>query len=103
VSAGDGFETADVHVEPYLGSGSAGPVYGPPDAFPCLLSRQTRMVRDAQHREVVSSATLYATDPALRLPRSGDRAVLPDGARLAVIATVTHEDDTDRVVEVQLA
>ncbi|TMR97537.1 hypothetical protein [Nonomuraea basaltis] len=60
-----------VVIEPYLGDGAYGPVYGPPVTYPCLADDERRMVRDAEGNEVVSELTLTL------LPG----AVIPAGSR----------------------
>ncbi|WP_336214386.1 hypothetical protein [Nonomuraea sp. LPB2021202275-12-8] len=46
-------------IEPYLGDGAYGPVWGPPVTVRCLVDDERRLVRDEQGLEVVSDTTLY--------------------------------------------
>lgn len=49
-----------VTVTPYLGGGASGPVYGPTQTVACWIEDETKLVRDNEGSEVVSSATIYA-------------------------------------------
>jgi len=98
----DEWQDQTVTLRPLLGSGGMGDVYGPPVAVAVLLDESTRLVRDADAAEVVSSATLYA-DPGVVAP-PGSTVTLPDGSVRTVITTsVHHADDADLAgVEVAL-
>lgn len=49
-----------VTVEPFVGDGAYGPVYGDPATVRCLIDDTRRMVRDTDGVEVVSETTLFA-------------------------------------------
>ncbi|MDT9688194.1 hypothetical protein Q5762_07460 [Streptomyces sp. P9(2023)] len=93
----------EVTVEPYLGSSSIGPRYGPAVAVACFLDQQSRTVRDKTGREVTSSSTFYAR-PGLVCPAES-RVTLPDGRKTTVIARLDRDGGgmpTPDHVEVQL-
>ncbi|MEV4749074.1 hypothetical protein AB0K21_22070 [Streptosporangium sp. NPDC049248] len=46
-------------VEPLVGEGAYGPVYGPQVSEPCLADDKRQLVRDANGLEVVSDTTVY--------------------------------------------
>lgn len=100
------WQTDGVTLRAYRGSGPLGDTYADPAPYPCLVDRSTRLVRDAQAREVVSSATLYATGPAATVPPVGSLVRLAPGeAEREVIATAEHDVDALelRTVEVMLS
>jgi len=74
-----------VTVEPYLGEGSHGPVYGSAATVACLLDQVTTLVRAPDGREVTSSAS-YITPPD-HDPPPGSRVTLP-GGRVTTVITV---------------
>lgn len=78
-----------VTVEPLLGAGTYGPVYGPPTAVRCYLDEGTRMVRSSTGEQVTSSSTAYA-DPDTTAP-PGSRVTLPDGRTTTVIAALRRD------------
>jgi hypothetical protein len=47
-----------ITVEPYLGQGGAGPLYGPPVEVEAYVEARRRLVRDTAER-LVSSTTVY--------------------------------------------
>lgn len=48
-----------VVVEPYLGAGATGPIYGPPVEVRCFVDDKRRLVRAPDTSEVVSETTVY--------------------------------------------
>ncbi|MEU6342220.1 hypothetical protein ABZ883_14910 [Streptomyces sp. NPDC046977] len=97
------FMRREVTVEPYLGDGSHGPLYGPPTTVRCFLEERTRRVRDAEGREVTSSSTVYSDLAANCPPES--RVTLPGGRQTTVIAALRHDGGglpTPDHLEVQL-
>jgi hypothetical protein len=85
-------ETFFVHtvtLTPLTGVGAYGDVYGPPVAdVPCMVDETTRMVRDREGSQVVSSATVYAAPDAPAAP-PGSLMTLTSG-RTAVVITETR-------------
>jgi hypothetical protein len=78
-----------VTVEPYEGTGSYGPVYGPPVAgIPALVSASVRMVRDRTGAQVASTAQVI-TAPGLDCP-AGSRITLPDGRVTTALTVAQH-------------
>jgi hypothetical protein len=95
-----------VTIREYLGSGPYGDAYAAAVPYPCIVDHTTRLVRDAQAREVVSSATLYATGPDATVPPTGSLVRLkPDEREHEVIGTAEHDVDglELRTVEVMLS
>ncbi|MER8233472.1 hypothetical protein [Streptomyces sp. NPDC094049] len=92
-----------VTVEPYVGVGPSGPVYGPAVTVRCLKEDCTRLVRGPDGDEVVSSATFYALPGTVAPAKS--RVRLPGGWRTTVIAFIDADGGhlgTPNHVEVQL-
>ncbi|WP_217370133.1 hypothetical protein [Nonomuraea antri] len=85
----------DVTIEPYLGSGSFGPVWGPPVTVRALVDNRRRRVRSASGTEVISESTirvqLTVTCPV------GSRVTLPDGRTGVAITNARHDGGTVRV------
>ncbi|MFE7262254.1 hypothetical protein ACFU9B_09325 [Streptomyces sp. NPDC057592] len=77
-----------IGVEPYLGDGAYGPLYGPLVEHPALVGQTTRVVRAADGREVVSSAQVIAA-PDMDCP-AGSRVTLPGGRITTAISTAAH-------------
>ena len=73
-----------ITVEPYLGDGAYGPVYGPPVVVRCLLDDKVREVRSPTGEQVVSSSTAYCPPGTAAPP--GSRVTVPDGRQSSVIA-----------------
>jgi hypothetical protein len=46
-------------VEPYLGNGAHGPIYGPPVTVMCFVEDKRRLIRGLDGSEVVSESTSY--------------------------------------------
>lgn len=79
-----------VTVEPHLGeSGYGGAIYGPPVNVPCFVDETTRMVRDSNGSETVSSSTIYAAPDAPIT--GGSRVTLPSGDTTTVISSSRHD------------
>jgi hypothetical protein len=94
-----------VTVEPYLGDSAYGPVYGTPvPNVQCFIEEETRLVRDKDGRQVVSSTTFYCRLSAVEAPPES-RVTLPDGRQTTVIAAKPHDGGglpTPDHLEVQL-
>lgn len=73
------WRTHTISVEPYLGAGAYGSVYGPPVSVQCRVEDGVRLVRSAGGDEAVSSSTVYCdTD-----------VVIPAESRVTVNGRVT--------------
>jgi hypothetical protein len=93
-----------VTVEAYEGEGAHGPVYAAGVSVRALVRPQTRMVRAADGREVVSSSSAFARRGLTAPP--GSRVTLPDGRTTTVIAFLDQDGGglpTPDHVEIQLA
>lgn len=92
-----------VTITPKTGDGAYGPVFGPPvPDVPAWVDEQTRLVRDSDGVEVVSSATVYARAGTVAPP--GSRLVLPSGRDAEVIAcTVRDSGPLDLPDHVEIA
>lgn len=72
-----------VTVEPYLGDGGRGPLYGAPQSVPCYLEHKTRVARASDGREVTSTSQVFCDlGPAVT---TESRVTLPDGRRPLVL------------------
>ncbi|MFD3614432.1 hypothetical protein ACFWWT_04115 [Streptomyces sp. NPDC058676] len=94
----------EVVVEPYEGDSAVGPLYGDPVAVRCFLEERNRLVRNAEGREVTSSATFYCRLDAVTAPPES-RVVLPSGRQTTVVAQLPHDGGglpTPDHLEVQL-
>jgi hypothetical protein len=92
-----------ITVEPLMGNGPSGPVYGPPVTVRGLLRQQIRLVRGPAGDEVTSTSTVYA--PLDTVAPAKSRVTLPDGRRTTVIAAVRQDGGglpTPDHMEVQL-
>jgi hypothetical protein len=78
-----------VSVEAYLGSGSKGDVYGPPETVRCLIDEKTTQVV-SPGGQIVTSGSSYITRPDHR-PPPNSRVTLPDGRKTTVI-TIARAD-----------
>jgi len=67
-------------IEPYLGAGAHGDLFGPPVTVACFADDKRRRVRSAGGDEVISETTLYC-----RLDTDA-----PAGSRVAVNGRTTH-------------
>lgn len=81
-----------VTVEPQIGEGSEGDLYGPAESVACFLDDERRLVRGATGAEVVSETTLICRlgNASKFLPDS--RVTLPDGRVSTVILTKRRDD-----------
>lgn len=78
-----------ITVEPYAGDTAYGPTYGPPVSdVPALVSEQVRQTRDAEGRQVVSTASVIA-GPDLDCP-TGSRITLPSGRTTRALSVGRH-------------
>ena len=76
-----GFLPHMVTVKPLTGSGGLGPVYGSPFAVPAMVEEGSRLVRDADGAEVVSSARVHC----------GFDVVVPVGSMVTVWSGTARE------------
>lgn len=77
-----------ITIEPYLGDSAYGKRYGPAvEDVPALVSETVKTVRNAEGREVTSTAQVIA-EPGLDCPAES-RITLPDG-RTTTALTVAH-------------
>jgi hypothetical protein len=93
----------EITIEPYLGSTSTGPRYGPATTVRCLVDEQTRGVRSPAGEQVTSTSTAYA-DPGTQAPQFS-RVTLPSGRVTTVIQTKARDGGglpTPDHVEIQL-
>ena len=79
------FYVHTVTTEAPLGSGSHGPVYGDPVTVSCFVASGTRMVRNPDGDEVVSTAQITAAPGDAEAFPPGARVTLPWGAVTKVI------------------
>lgn len=80
-----------VQVETLQGATSTGTVYDPAVKVACFADTTIRLVKDADGRQVVSSATLYTSD-VRGLFTAGSRVTLPDGSTVQVLTAARHDD-----------
>lgn len=78
-----------ITIEPYLGDGGTGPLYGPPATTKCFLDAKVRMVRSMAGREVTSTSTAYC--PLATVCPAESRVTLPDGRIALVIAALRRD------------
>lgn len=78
-----------IAIEPYLGDGGTGPLYGPPVSARCFLDAKVRMVRSMAGREVTSTSTAYC--PLATVCPAESRVTLPDGRTALVIAALRRD------------
>lgn len=79
----------EVVVEPHLGTGPAGPVYGEPVTYRAYVEDRRQLVRSATGAEVVSETTTYL-NPGADIPAES-RVTLPSGRRATVISVADQE------------
>lgn len=94
----DDFYVHTVTLTPVLGEGAYGPTYGEATQVQCFVDEQTRLVRDQDGAEVVSSATIYAHPGTVVAP--GSTVLLPSGRTATVLTTaarVVGDPDVDHV------
>jgi hypothetical protein len=77
-----------ITVEPYLGTGAYGTVYGEPAAAAALVAETVKHIRDATGAITVSTAQIYA-GPELDCP-VGSRVILPDGRITRALTVASH-------------
>lgn len=78
-----------ITVEPLLGTGTYGPVYGPAVTVRCFLDQATRMVRSPNGEQVASSSTAYCRLATVAPP--GSRVTLR-GGRITTVITRLERD-----------
>jgi hypothetical protein len=84
------FQPHTVTVSTRVGVTGAGEVFADPVPVKCWRDDEVRLVRDADGQQVVSSTTLYTSDPRdLWAPGS---VVDVDGRDATVIAAARHDD-----------
>ncbi|MDX3065396.1 hypothetical protein PV518_25005 [Streptomyces sp. ND04-05B] len=81
----------EVTVEAKEGEGPYGPTYAAPVTVRCFVEQKTRLVRNAEGDEVVSSSTVFCQLDALAQPPPKSRVTLADGTKTKVIAA--HRND----------
>lgn len=79
-----------VSVETRTGQGAYGDMFGSATEVPCFISDQTRLVRNTNAEEVVSSITLYAPLDSATQFTPGSRVAV-NGRTAFVISTARHE------------
>lgn len=92
-----------VTVEPYIGDGAYGPVYGPSTTVRAMVDEQTREVRAPDGEQVTSSSTVYCRPEVDAPPQS--RVTLPSGRTTRVIAAHPRDGGglpTPDHIEIQL-
>lgn len=78
-----------ITIEPYLGDGAYGPIYGPPSLpIRALVAETVRTVRDRTGREVTSTAQVI-TRPGLDCPAES-RITLPSGRVTTALHVAAH-------------
>ena len=86
------FKVHTVTVEPQLGEGGLGDVYGPSIPILGFLDYTTRLVRSRTGAEVVSSSTFYTElSEASQFPLDS-KVTLPDGRITYVLAAAPRDD-----------
>jgi hypothetical protein len=88
----DMFRVHTVTVEPQLGEGSTGDVYGPAESVLGFLDYERKLVRSAEGAEVVSEATFYCDlEWTNRFPPDS-RVTTPAGVVTFVIGNAPKDD-----------
>lgn len=77
-----------VTIEPFLGNGATGPIYGPPVTVPCFRDDKRRLVRAMNGSQVISESTVYCLPGTVAPPES--RINL--GTRTATVITTAIRD-----------
>lgn len=85
----DDFYVHTVTITPVAGEGAYGTTYGTPVPVACFVDETTRLVRDQDGAEVVSSATIFAAPGTVAA--TGSTVRLPSGRDATVITTQTHD------------
>ncbi|WP_435109925.1 hypothetical protein [Nocardiopsis synnemataformans] len=81
----------DITVEPHLGSGAHGSVYGAPVTVRALMDAKRRRIRDTEGDEVISETTLRVRLDVAQHFATGSRVTLPDGTMPTVIRADRHD------------
>jgi hypothetical protein len=81
--------THTLTVEPYVGNGAHGPVFGPAVAVTGFLDQTERLVRASNGTEVVASSTFFC-DLDTNIPVES-RVTLPDGKVHSVVQLGTFD------------
>lgn len=90
----DDFAEFYVHTvtsEPFLGSGSHGPIFGGPVDVSCFVNETTRFVRDSEGVEVLSTATIAAPKGEATHFPAGSLVTLPSGRVSRVLSLVVAD------------
>ena len=82
-----------ITVEPLLGDGPYGEMYGPPAVVPCFLDRGRRLVRNANGDEVVSEVTAYCPLSAEESFPTDSRVTLPGTTETVAYVIAAHPRD----------
>lgn len=93
-----------ITIEPYLGDGATGPLYGPGVVVRCLVEQQTRMTRVGEDRQVVSTTIAFC--PLATVCTTQSRVTLADGRRPEVVAVLRRDGGglpTPDHLEIQLS
>lgn len=78
-----------ITVQPYLGSGPSGAIYGAPVTYRAFVQDKRQLVRNLAGDEVVSETTLY-TDPGAVIPAKS-KCTVPSGRTATVITANRRE------------
>ncbi|MEV0586323.1 hypothetical protein [Nonomuraea sp. NPDC050310] len=79
-----------ITVQPYIGSGPGGRVFGAPVTYRAYVQDKRQLVRNAAGQEVVSEATAYVGDPAANIP--ADSKVTVPAGRTALVITANRRE-----------
>lgn len=93
------FRTHTISIEPYLGSGAYGAVYGPPVDVVCRVEEGMRMVRASSGDEVVSSAMVFC-DPDVTIPTESRVTV---NGRVTTVLSVSNPSVGSRLDHLEVA
>lgn len=78
-----------VRIEPYLGPGAGGPVYGPAVAVACRINAGHRLVRRPESAEDTDDTVIYLA-AGVQCPLQS-RVTLPDGSTATVMRVVARD------------
>ncbi|MFE3197166.1 hypothetical protein [Embleya sp. NPDC059237] len=78
-----------VRIEPHIGDGAYGPIYGPEATVRAMVDDTVRIVRAPTGAEVTSSSTIYTRRGVVCPP--GSRVTLPSGRRTTAITTADRD------------
>lgn len=79
-----------VTVQPYLGSGPSGALYGAAVPYRAYVQDKRQLVRNAAGDEVVSETTVYVGDPGANIPAKS-KLTLPS-SRTATVITANRRE-----------